>query len=84
MERKGSDINSFQGDPSWGWEGFLLPSVHTEGGGVCAQTQGIMGGFSLEPWFLPARTARCCSVLRLLGADARRGSSEIPRGLWSI
>lgn len=82
VERKGFDINSFQGDPSWGWEGFLLPSVHTEEGGVCAQTQGITGGFSLESWFLPAGTSRCCSVLRLMGTDARRAWAEILRGLW--
>lgn len=38
--RKDSDINSYQGDPSRGWRGFLLPSVHTEGGGVCARRRG--------------------------------------------
>lgn len=84
VERKGFDINSFQGDLSWGWEGFLLPSAHSKEGGVCAQTQGITGGFSLESWFLPAETTRCCSVLRPGGTGARRASAEVLRGLWGI
>lgn len=84
VRRKGSDINSFQGDPRVGVGKVFFPSVHTEGGGVCAQTQGITGGFSPESRFLPAGTARCSSVLRLTGTDAHRGSAEIPRGLWGI
>lgn len=46
------------------------------------QTQGITGGFSLESWFLPAGISRCCSVLRLVGTDARRAWAETPRELW--
>lgn len=67
---RGSDINSYQGDRVGGWKCSLFPSVHTGGGGVLPQPQGIMGGCSLSP----AGAARCCRVHKLMGTEAGRGA----------
>lgn len=67
VERKGFDINSFQGDPSWGWEGFLLPSVHTEEGGVCAPNAGDHGRFQSGVLVPP------CWNLQMLQCSQARG-----------
>lgn len=81
MERKGSDINSFQGDPRIGvGKVFSFPrSIPKEEGG--AQTQGIMGDFSPESWFLPAGAARCSQAN---GDGCTQGLSRDSRGLWGV
>lgn len=61
VERKGCDTVSYQGDPSRGWRGFLLPSPRA----------GLPGGLSLESRALPAGAAGCSSVPRL-GTEAGR------------
>lgn len=80
---KGSDINSYQGDPSRGWKGFLLPSVHTEGGGVCARRRGSWEASVWSP-------ESCLLGLQMLQSSRARGGrrrqelGEIPRGLWGV
>ena len=74
--RKGSAINSYQGDPSHSWGGCLLPSVHTGGGGVCAKRRGSWeapaGSPGSSPLGPPDAAALPGSGVRQPGA--RRGS----------
>ena len=76
--RKGSAINSYQGDSSRGWGGCLLPSVHTGGGGVCARRRGSWEAPAGSPGSSPlGRQMRLLS--QAPGSEAGRGSAGLPR-----